>query len=195
MCDETRDFQVPIDIEGRKLTMGDLYELTPMEFISKVMLEEKVFDTWYSGRAVLLGDACHKLHPNGGQGAVTAIHDAIALANVLYAMPSKSSSDITNAFEEYRGERYPAAKEAFENSQLMSKITDRSLIGAVIFYLYTSMPMWLWRMMLIKLVRFRPQAGFLKALEVKGSVVPVPSPSEKKARAMFEKHQRDATFV
>lgn len=56
MCDETRDFQVPIDIEGRKLTMGDLYELTPMEFVSKVMLEEKVFDTWHSGRAVLLGD-------------------------------------------------------------------------------------------------------------------------------------------
>lgn len=167
-------------------------------------------------------------------GAVTAIHDAIALANVLYAMPSKSSSDITKAFEEYRSERYPAAKEAFENSQLMSKITDRSLIGAVIFYLYTNMPMWLWRMMvcilcqvfiaadsdskfvgggtgivanniffslnfffgyqLVKLVRFRPQAGFLKALEVKGSVVPVPSPSEKKARAIFEK-QSDATFA
>lgn len=102
MCDETRDFRVPIDIDGRKMTMGDLYDLTPVEFISKVMLEEKVFETWHSGRFALLGDgkslshilwtryiatyfqgrclilvlyfmshvfiACHKLHPNGGQG-------------------------------------------------------------------------------------------------------------------------------
>ncbi|KAG9071623.1 hypothetical protein KI688_005836 [Linnemannia hyalina] len=190
MCDETRNFQIPIDIDGRKMTMGDLYDLTPKELISKVGLEEKVFETWHHGRAVLLGDACHKLHPNGGQGAVTAIHDAIALANLLYAMPSKSLPDITDAFEEYRSERYPAANEAFENSQLMSKITDRSFIGAIIFYLYTNMPMWLWRMMLVKLVRFRPQAGFLRALEVKGSVLPVPSFSEKKARAFFEKHQQ-----
>ncbi|KAF9272492.1 hypothetical protein BGZ88_004724, partial [Linnemannia elongata] len=167
MCDETRNFQIPIDIDGRKMTMGDLYDLTPKEFISKVGLEEKVFETWHHERIVLLGDACHKLHPNGGQGAVTAIHDAIALANILYAMPSKSLPDIANAFEEYRSERYPAAKEAFENSQLMSKITDRSFIGSVIFYLYTNMPMWLWRMMLVKLVRFRPQAGFLEALEMK----------------------------
>lgn len=78
---------------------------------------------------------------------MTAIHDAIALANILYAMPSKSLPDFANAFEEYRSERYPTAKEAFENSQLMSKITDRSFIGSVIFYLYTNMPMWLWRMM------------------------------------------------
>ncbi|KAF9151491.1 hypothetical protein BG015_006590 [Linnemannia schmuckeri] len=195
MCNETRDFRIPIDIDGRKMTMGDLYDLTPKELISKVGLEEKVFETWHHGRTVLLGDACHKLHPNGGQGAVTAIHDGIALANLLYAMPSMSSLDITNTFEEYRNERYPAAKEAFENSQLMSKITDRSLMGAVIFYLYTNMPMWLWRMMLVKLVRFRPQAGFLEALEVKGNVVPVPSPSEKKARAIFEKQQLGAVFA
>ncbi|KAK5823679.1 hypothetical protein F5H01DRAFT_363343 [Linnemannia elongata] len=189
MCDETRNFQIPIDIDGRKMTMGDLYDLTPKEFISKVGLEEKVFETWHHGRTVLLGDACHKLHPNGGQGAVTAIHDAIALANILYAMPSKSLPDFANAFEEYRSERYPTAKEAFENSQLMSKITDRSFIGSVIFYLYTNMPMWLWRMMLVKLVRFRPQAGFLEALEMKGSVVPAPSPSEERARALFERWQ------
>lgn len=79
-------------------------------------------------------------------GAVTAIHDSIALANLLDAMPSNSLPNITNAFEEYRSERYPAAKEALENSQLTSKITDRSFIGAVNFYVYTNLPMWLWRM-------------------------------------------------
>lgn len=55
MCEETRDF--PLPIPGSKTwTLGDLYDRTPQERISKVMLEEKVFKTWYSGRTVLMGD-------------------------------------------------------------------------------------------------------------------------------------------
>ena len=54
MCDETKNFPVPVG-DG-KMTLGDIYNLTPKELISKVMLEEKVFDTWHSGRVVLLGD-------------------------------------------------------------------------------------------------------------------------------------------
>lgn len=54
MCDETRDFKIPVG-DGKK-TLGDLYDLTPQELISKVMLEEKVFKTWHHGRTVLLGD-------------------------------------------------------------------------------------------------------------------------------------------
>jgi hypothetical protein len=55
MCDETRDFPILLE-KGKKHTLGDLYDQTPKEFISKVMLEEKIFSTWYSGRVVLLGD-------------------------------------------------------------------------------------------------------------------------------------------
>ncbi|KAF9087352.1 hypothetical protein BGX23_008187 [Mortierella sp. AD031] len=65
ICDETRGFSLPIS-DGT-LTMGDLYDKTPQDLISKVILEEKVFETWYSGRTVLLGDPCHKLHPSGGR--------------------------------------------------------------------------------------------------------------------------------
>ncbi|KAF9435743.1 hypothetical protein BGZ76_005606 [Entomortierella beljakovae] len=39
-------------------TYGDLIDKT--ERISKVMFEEKGFMTWYGGRTVLIGDACHK---------------------------------------------------------------------------------------------------------------------------------------
>lgn len=38
------------------MTMGDLIDRTPKELISKVMLEEKLFETWFGGRVVLLGD-------------------------------------------------------------------------------------------------------------------------------------------
>lgn len=55
MCNETRTF--PLPLEGEKTgTLGDLYDATPKEYISKVMLEEKVFKTWHHRRFVLLGD-------------------------------------------------------------------------------------------------------------------------------------------
>lgn len=54
MCKEVRDFPVPGG--NGKLVLGDLIDRTPKEYISKVMLEEKLFDTWFGGRTVLLGD-------------------------------------------------------------------------------------------------------------------------------------------
>lgn len=55
MCEQVRDF--PIIAGGdKKFTVGDLIDWTPKEHISKVMLEEKVFQTWGSCRTVLLGD-------------------------------------------------------------------------------------------------------------------------------------------
>ncbi|KAF9341554.1 hypothetical protein BGX26_008650, partial [Mortierella sp. AD094] len=37
-------------------TMKDIFDATPKELICKVFLEEKVFQTWYHGRSVLIGD-------------------------------------------------------------------------------------------------------------------------------------------
>ncbi|KAG0293586.1 hypothetical protein BGZ96_002631 [Linnemannia gamsii] len=188
MCEETQGFPIPLN--GEMKTMGDIYALTPKEFVSKVMREEKVFETWYSGRVVLLGDACHKLSPSGGHGAVTALHDAIALSNLLYAMPTSTSADITNIFRDYQKERYPAVMESYNNSRFVAKVSDRGIIGRIVLYLITHMPMWLWRLALAKTVRFRPQVGFLEAVGLMGSVPPVVSPSEQMARAKFERQQR-----
>ncbi|KAG0068525.1 hypothetical protein BGZ89_004575 [Linnemannia elongata] len=186
MCEETKDFPIPsltgeVDENGvmKMGRMGDIYALTPKEFVSKVMREEKVFETWYDGRVVLLGD-----------GAVTALHDAIALANLLYAMPTSTSSDINNIFEEYRKERYPAVMESYNNSRFVAKVSDRGIIGRIVLYLITHMPIWLWRLALKKTIRHRPQVGFLEAVGLMGSVPPVVSPSEHKARAEFERRQR-----
>jgi hypothetical protein len=41
--------------------MGYLYDRTPQDRISKVMLEEKIFKTWHHGRTVLLGDGINRL--------------------------------------------------------------------------------------------------------------------------------------
>ncbi|KAF9124985.1 hypothetical protein BGW39_007751 [Mortierella sp. 14UC] len=183
MCNETRAFNIPLG-NGKKGTLGDLYDLTPKDMISKVMLEEKVFKTWHHGRTVLLGD-----------GAVTAFHDAIALANLIYAAPSRTSSDVTQIFEDYHKERLPAVLESFRNSQLMAKFMEKSLTGTIVLFLITHMPMWLWRIVLSKTVRYRPQVGFLPAIPLQGTVAPFVSPSEQKARAVFVKRQEAAASL
>ncbi|CAO3564889.1 unnamed protein product [Mortierella alpina] len=63
MCKDVHAFPIPGGANG-DLTMGVLIDNTPKHLISKVMLEEKVFDTWFADRTVLLGDACHKVRRN-----------------------------------------------------------------------------------------------------------------------------------
>ncbi|KAG0069260.1 hypothetical protein BGZ92_004709, partial [Podila epicladia] len=122
MCKTVRHFKVPIGKEGAAVTMGDLIDKTPKDLISKVMLEEKLFETWFGGRVVLLGDACHKMNPAGGAGAQTAIQDAVALANWISTLQSPTPSDIETIFKEYRAERYPVAKSAFATSQIFKSL-------------------------------------------------------------------------
>lgn len=59
-CDEIQDFPI-ISGSEKPLTLGDLIEWTDKDKISKVMLEEKVFETWHHGRTVLLGDGTHAI--------------------------------------------------------------------------------------------------------------------------------------
>lgn len=49
MCDEVRDFGLPRSHDGTGLTLGDYIDRTPKSCIAKVMLEEKVFQSWYGG--------------------------------------------------------------------------------------------------------------------------------------------------
>lgn len=82
------------------------------------------------------------------------MHDAIALANLFYAMPAKTSMDIAKIFEEYQEERLPAVMESFKNSQMLAKISARGLTGALALYLSTHMPVWLWRLVVPYLMTF-----------------------------------------
>ena len=74
------------------------------------------------------------------------MHDAIALANLIYALPANTSEEITKTFKEYHGERYPPAVEAYNNSLLMSKLLKGGITGAVATFFKNNMPNWLWRL-------------------------------------------------
>ncbi|KAF8946742.1 hypothetical protein BGZ47_011486 [Haplosporangium gracile] len=184
MMDKTRDF--PIIFGDGKRTLGDMYDLTPKDLISKVSLEEKIFETWSGGRVVLLGDACHKLNPAGGQGALTSMHDAVALANLIYALPlNHTTANIEQSFSEYRTERYPAAVEAFNGSLMLAKFMDKGISGKIALLVAQWLPGPLWRLFVKKRVMLRPQAGFLEEVKNKGSVKPTKSESTEKARRVY----------
>ncbi|KAF9353012.1 hypothetical protein BGX26_009218 [Mortierella sp. AD094] len=101
MIKEVRDFRIATG------TLGDLIDATPKERISRMFLEGKLFETWNHGRTVLIGEACHKLPPSSGQGAVTALQDAVILANCIYDLKSISEGDVAEALRDFKEQRYP----------------------------------------------------------------------------------------
>lgn len=158
MAKQVRDFPIPC---GEYKTMGQLIDLTPKELMSKVMLEEKLFKTWHYGRTVLLGDACHKMTPNAGLGATTAIHDAIVLANYLSTLKTNDCRTITSLFQQYQDERTPMAKDAVAASAAMAKLCGKTWINFAYRKFLNNMPRWLWNLMRQKQRCYRPQISFL----------------------------------
>ncbi|KAF9993998.1 hypothetical protein BGZ80_007955, partial [Entomortierella chlamydospora] len=121
--------------------MKEILDATPKNLISKVFLEEKVFQTWYDGRSVLIGDeseklevnsivlcrglnplACHKLLPGAGQGAVMAMKDAVVIANCIYNMKDLSDESIKSAFASYYRQRYPESENVIKTSSIFTKV-------------------------------------------------------------------------
>ncbi|KAG0331845.1 hypothetical protein BG000_010558 [Podila horticola] len=195
MCKEVRHFKVPGGKDGKDLTLGDFIDRTPKGFVSKVMLEEKVFDTWYGGRTVLLGDACHKFSPSGAAGALTAMHDAIALANWIAALESKDMIDLNLMFKEYHAERYPIAKDTFVRSQMFNKVLGKNLQAKFTRIVMKRIPPWLQRKIVIKMTETRPQVSFLPLVEDKGTVKPIYQASLQKTLAILKRraaNEKDA---
>lgn len=62
---EVRPFRLPAGKDGKVRTLGEYVDRTPKHLMSKVMHDEIIFDTWYDGRAVLMGDGKTVLYAHG----------------------------------------------------------------------------------------------------------------------------------
>ena len=60
-------------------------------------------------------------------GVIIAMHGALALSNLLYAMPSNTTTDIEEAFAAYKAERMGPSTETFRSSQLILQIPGEGL--------------------------------------------------------------------
>ncbi|KAF8924730.1 hypothetical protein BGZ52_007817, partial [Haplosporangium bisporale] len=175
MCEAVKDFPVP---GGENLTLGDLMAETSRNLLSKVMNEEKFFQTWHSGRTVLLGDAAHKMSFAGGLGVINAFQDAVVLANYLNSLPLTDTwkqSDIIFAFKGYKAERYGSAKHACDLSHSIGQLTGKNWSSEVT-RTFAGFK-WLWKLSMRKMIANRPQAAFLPLVESRGAVKPTPQPS------------------
>ena len=76
------------------------------------------------------------MNPTGGVGALMAISDAVTLANWISTLGVPEVKDCEKIFKQYKAERYPAAKEAFESSQLFSKTLGKVRNGYDIHFLF-----------------------------------------------------------
>ncbi|KAF9922479.1 hypothetical protein FBU30_007368 [Linnemannia zychae] len=140
MCEEIKDFPI-VSGGDQKLTLEYLIERTPKNLISKVMLEEKVFKTWSSGRTVLIGDACHKFSPSGGVGATNAVHDAIVLANRINGLPFHPIiEEIEAAFNEYKTERIDWVMTGFNSSRFLRTMSGQNLSAKVLQQIVKYLP-------------------------------------------------------
>ncbi|KAF8984262.1 hypothetical protein BGZ46_008435 [Entomortierella lignicola] len=170
--DDWRSFKIPLGVDGSLITIGDLINASDPENITKVMLEEKLYTTWYHHRTVLMGDSCHKMLPNAGRGAVNAMLDAVILANSIYEIANNATYDnIQSAFKEYYAERFPLAKAELESSQKIAKVVAGqtwfdSAWRKMVLRLFPSYTM---RVALLKSLAYRPQASFLPKIAYRGS--------------------------
>ncbi|KAF9973386.1 hypothetical protein BGZ73_003369 [Actinomortierella ambigua] len=103
-------------------TLGEL--IGNSDSIARVMLEDRWFHTWYEGRTVLVGDACHKMIPSTGQGANQAILDCVVLANLIHELPSKNVKDLERAFAKYFEIRGETTKAVIDNSKTLGHVVS-----------------------------------------------------------------------
>ncbi|KAF9317613.1 hypothetical protein BKA57DRAFT_54245 [Linnemannia elongata] len=173
-------------------TLGEIIDATPKDRISKVMLEEKLFDTWYHENVVLIGDACHKMLPTSGQGAINAMQDAVILANCLYDLEDVQPESLTAAFKSYKQQRYCEAKKQITNSKVNAKISsgqtkvDRAIRHVVLNYIPRSMQ----DRQFTKDAAYRPQCTFMQRVPDKGTVPSQPQPPSKRYEAEMEVNRR-----
>jgi 2-polyprenyl-6-methoxyphenol hydroxylase-like FAD-dependent oxidoreductase len=109
--------------------LGDLLELLRADDLLRHDLYDRRPRTpWGRGRVTLLGDAAHPMTPNLGQGACTAIEDALVLADRLAATP-----DVERALRDYEALRSPRTAYLVEKARFLGRVGQEKtrFLGAV----------------------------------------------------------------
>ncbi|KOC15798.1 FAD binding monooxygenase [Aspergillus flavus AF70] len=130
-------------------TFGHVWE--NREVTSMTALEENIFNTWYADRIVCIGDSIHKMTPNIGQGANTAIEDATVLTNLLYDRLSKNGhkklaqQELLQLLREFQSQRFRRVNKIYQDSRFLVRLHARdgivkSLLARYIVPYMTELP-------------------------------------------------------
>lgn len=92
------------------------------------MSQLEILKEWHDESICLIGDACHAMTPNMGQGAGQGIEDAYTLSKCI-----QRSKSIEASFKLFQSLRYKKVKSIVQNSWQVGKIAQlESKIGRVI---------------------------------------------------------------
>lgn len=97
-------------------------DATPKDYMGQAITEQTLFETWYHGRTVLIGDASHRMLANAAhQGAVNGMLDAVILSNLIHHLPAASPENLAEIFKEFQTDRYAQAKSHMHMNNKMNK--------------------------------------------------------------------------
>ncbi|KAG0228810.1 hypothetical protein BGW41_003341 [Actinomortierella wolfii] len=175
---------VPNPLSARGGTLGDLFDKTRKELISSVTMEQGFYHTWYHRRIVLLGDACHKSLPYGGQGANQAILDGVALVNNLVQLESTDVLNLTGCFHDYVQQRASVADTARVGSAFYGYLFGGDSWMATLFRLsyFRLMPQSVIYWFADPFFQNRPLLSFLPYVRDYGSCAAAPAMNEPEHR-------------
>ncbi|KAF5855953.1 hypothetical protein ETB97_008157 [Aspergillus alliaceus] len=157
---------VPVTLEEmneaiRQVTGVD-YKLSNPCMLKRFSNEQRLATRYQSGRIFIVGDACHKHLPAGGQGLNVGLQEALNLGWKLgEVIRGSAPSSLPHTYED---ERLPVAKAAVKNT------TSQSLL----FFASTG-PEWAVRAAMDRLLRV-PEANKSLGLEISGFAVSYPKP-------------------
>ncbi|KAG0230226.1 hypothetical protein BGW42_001093 [Actinomortierella wolfii] len=175
---------VPNPLSARGGTLGDLFDKTRKELISSVTMEQGFYHTWYHRRVVLLGDACHKSLPYGGQGANQAILDGVALVNNLVQLESTDVLNLIGCFHDYVQQRASVADTARVGSAFYGYLFGGDSWMATLFRLsyFWLMPQSVIYWFADPFFQNRPLLSFLPYVRDYGSCAAAPAMNEPEHR-------------
>ncbi|CAE7194481.1 unnamed protein product [Symbiodinium sp. CCMP2456] len=126
---EKREY-VKAAFQGWSSQIADLLDATPVNSLEDRSLYDRppsVLKSWADGPVALLGDACHAMMPNLGQGGGQAMEDAHCIWQKLKDLTDRSQ--VPGALSDYYGARIVRASAV----QGLSRIASDILLGTFTF--------------------------------------------------------------
>ncbi|KAJ5122977.1 hypothetical protein N7448_009074 [Penicillium atrosanguineum] len=105
-------------------------------FRNMLALEESLYKHWFHDRKVCIGDSVHKMTPNMGQGANSAIENAAMLANYLAKLTKSSSyesEDIRRCLQDWQTTVQPRIGEIWHSACDLTRIEAKATLKGKIF--------------------------------------------------------------
>ncbi|KAF9124338.1 hypothetical protein BG015_005109 [Linnemannia schmuckeri] len=145
-------------------TMGDLFDATPTELVSKLL-------------------------PSSGAGAVNAMQDAVILANCLFDIRPTSFENIKAALRDYRDERFDPIKEQYPVSHISAKLQYGHTFAERVFryFIFNWLSTAKVGSQFVKDSAYRPQANFLPQAPKRGTADVLPQRPSKRLQEEDEK--------